>query len=693
MQTQLLPSGYAKKYSVYKYIKSIGRYYFGAVTVITLLLGATYGTVIVAMDRQVTQQEISFLTNSLFIRFQRLANQTRALMRASTDPDLPEFVTAPMISDISVSIADIRRINTELDTLYRKVGENLLEQLSPDNNGTYQLRLDLNNRLEDFIDRATRIIETSNTERANRYSFWGPIDFAVSSDSALLRQFNKLIAETNNQSHTNIENARRITTLLLTMIAVTLLLATLFLFIPLLKKLHLAHRLTSDYEKQLIHVAQTDSLTGAYNRASFNMALGNIMERYHREKTGFSLLLIDLDHFKNINDNHGHPAGDAILKHISDALICTFRETDIVARMGGDEFSVLLPGITDPHQLQLIANRAVQAISAKCIFAARTIQVTASIGGANIPVHATCESELVRIADLALYAAKRKRNSAVIFDHKALSEKLQQNLMISMLANAAGNDEYVVYYQPKNSLLTGQHTGFEALVRWKHPEQGILSPGKFLPLIEDSHLLRDMTEAVVRNVAHDISNWKVAGFTPGPVAINLPEIMLTTSDGYNLIADAINEHGLEWHDFAIEITEGVFLTDQNCQIQKQVTRFRQQGVGVSLDDFGTGFASLVHLRDFPFDELKIDKSFVAQIGLEARSERIIRTIVNLSRDFGKQCVAEGIETDAQREFLVEIGCITGQGFLFSTPKPADIIQRDILATQQTPALSDVHEQL
>lgn len=658
--------------SVGKYIRSIGRQYFNTLLVMMFLIGATYLTVVLALERHSLQQNISFLTSNNFIRFQQLANQTRAIMRASADPNLPEYIVDPMRDDIHKAIGDIRVISRKLDVLHDEISRNLLEQLIPRDEASERLQRDIQSRLGDFLDRAERIANAGTKERRERYSFWGAIDFAVASDGILMRQFSDLIRNAHERSTVSIHNAKLIGTSLLALIAVTVVLTGLFLFSPLLRKLRNEHRRTIDYESRLAHSAETDALTGLGNRSCFNRTMTLFFAGLERDGAAFSLLLVDLDHFKSINDSFGHPAGDAVLRHVASALQETIRASDIVARLGGDEFAVLLPGLSDERVLASIAERAMQAISSEILFEGRVLRTSVSIGGAIAPNHAYDEASLLRVADVALYAAKSTRNATVIFDEAALARRLEENQLTLALVNAADRGEFVVHYQPQIDLGTGVHTGFEALVRWQHPKLGLLPPGRFLPLMEGTQLIRGMTRAVVETVGRELAAWKAAGLAPGTVSINLPEALLVSDEGYNLIAEAVQENGLEWRDFAVEITEDVFLNRNAEQILRSVTRFREQDVSVSLDDFGTGFASLVHLRDFPFDELKIDRSFISGIETDPRSLQIVSAIIGLSRNLGKRCVAEGIETEPQRRFLLSAGCDVGQGYLFARPEPAAV---------------------
>jgi diguanylate cyclase (GGDEF)-like protein len=669
MESELAPTG-KRHSSLEGYIRSIGRHYVAAVIIMTMLIGATYQTVEIALDRHSLQQDISYLTGRQFIRFQQLTNQTRAVMKASADPEMPEYIIKPMVEDVRKAIDDIRSMSGQLEELHGKLERNLLEKLNPRDTASEQMRVELAGRLEDFLKRADRVVSAKAQDRRQRYSFWGPIDFAVSSDSLLMRQFSTLIDNAHDRSDGSIDHARLISAVLLGLTAAALILATAILFMPLLRKLRNEHRRTVDFETKLTHQAHTDALTSLSNRSSFNDALSGFFASLEQVGMGFSMLVVDLDHFKGINDSVGHPAGDAVLRHVARMLQGTFRSTDIVARLGGDEFAILLPGIADATALEVLAKRAVAAIATEFCFDGRILPVSASIGGAAVPQHATDEATLMRVADLALYAAKAKRNTAVIFDEASLAQRLEENQLAAALAFAADRNEFLVYYQQKVNLQSGEHLGFEALVRWHHPRLGILPPGRFLPLMEGSHFISSMTRCIVNSVARDLKTWKAAGLRPGSVAINLPEVLLVGSDGYDLIAAAVRTHQLEWRDFAVEVTEDVFLNRSASQIMETITRFREHGMSVSLDDFGTGFASLVHLRDFPFDELKIDRSFVSDLGRDLRSEQIVRAMIDLARNLGKRSVAEGIENETQRDFLLGAGCEVGQGYLYAKPEPA-----------------------
>lgn len=673
-----------------RYIRSIGRQYLNTVIIMMLLIGATCATVLVALDRHSLQQNISFLTSNQFIRFQKLANQTRALMRASADVKLPEYIVDALRDDILQAITELRSVGNRLEIIHEQIKGNYLERILPQDEAFERARQDLGTSVEGFLERAEQIAAADTQERRDRYSFWGAIDFATASDSMLMRGFADLSQRAHDRSTLSVYNAKLAGIFLLALIATTVLVTATLVFRPLLQKLRNEHLRTADYQSKLKRLAGTDELTGLGNRSQFNTILTQLFSEIGIKDLGFSILLVDLDHFKSINDSFGHTAGDAILRHVAEALRQVVRAGDTAVRLGGDEFAVLLPGVTDAALLVSIAERIRQAIAEDIHFEGRILRTSASVGGAIAPVHASDGTCLLQAVDVALYSAKGLRGAAVVFDEAALAKRLEDTQLLSCLAVAADQGEFVVHYQPKVDLITGVHAGFEALVRWRHPSLGLLPPGRFLPLMYGTQLITGMTRAVISAVARDLRLWKNAGLAPGTIAINLPEMLLLSDEGYETFAQVVRQSQLEWGDFSVEITEDVFLNRNSQRILNAVERFRGNGVSVSLDDFGTGFASLVHLRDFPFDELKIDRSFVSGIETDPRSAQIIRAIVDLSNNLGKRCIAEGIETDAQRRFLVEIGCQLGQGYLFGKPTSAEIAISKIPSIQLVPLMKSTH---
>jgi EAL domain-containing protein (putative c-di-GMP-specific phosphodiesterase class I) len=272
------------------------------------------------------------------------------------------------------------------------------------------------------------------------------------------------------------------------------------------------------------------------------------------------------------------------------------------------------------------------------------------------------------------------RNNQVIFNEAMMADRLAESQLRTALFNAVENDEFLVYYQPKIDVRSGRHVAFEALVRWRHPDLGILSPGRFLHLFNTAASISSMTECVINKVAYDIRVWRDAGLSPGSVAINMPEAILISEVGYDMFANAIKRYAIEWSDFSIEITEDVYMNKYTEQIFATVIKLREQGVSIALDDFGTGFASLTNLRNFPFDDVKIDRSFISDIGIDNKSEQIIKAMIDLVENLGKNCVAEGVETEEQLMFLQQAGCGMVQGYFFAQPQPFEMATSRLVAS-------------
>ncbi len=625
----------------------------------------------VAFDRNSIYQNMSFVRNDQVIHFQRLVNTTRALMKASTDDALPEQITAHLVEDIEAGIGAIRKDIADLEQLRLELARNPLERLNPHPGEGDSLNEQLDLRLRTFLERAKRVASVSNVTRRTRYAFWGPIDFASALEGATMQQFHQVIQLSYTMSRASIDFARKTVGTLVGFLFLLLFAQGLLIFRPLLRKLKTEHLNKVVYEQQLAGLALTDSLTALPNRAAFTQRLNGLIDTDWPAGKGFSLLLIDLDHFKTINDTLGHLAGDLVLKHFARQLQAALRNDDFVARLGGDEFAVLLPSVDDTELLQTLIRRIESFLAEPLEYETRFLELSISIGASLYPAHGRTPSDLMRCADLALYAAKRHRGMSIVYDVTMMAETRERAELKAALSAALGRGEFVPFYQPKIDMVTGAHTGFEALIRWRHPTYGLLPPGRFLELFDTPLLLEQMTAAMVDAVARDLRMWRDAGLAPGSVAINMPEALLAHETGYHIFERAIGRYGLDWSDFSVEITEDVLLNRHAERVSDMVVRLHRHGVRISLDDFGTGFASLTHLRAFPFDEIKIDRSFTIDIGRDVRAEQIIRAMIGLARNLGKTVITEGVETSEHVQFLIEAGCQFGQGYLFSKPIPSD----------------------
>jgi diguanylate cyclase (GGDEF)-like protein len=653
--------------SLDRQIRSVSRYYWGTLVAVIAIALSIYAIMQVVLDRHSSQQSISFLVSSQFIKFQQLTNTARALMRASTDTAVPVNVLDRLIEDMNQKIADVRDISAQLHLLHQRLGQDSAPS-----------EFDL--RLQSFLDRAEMLGKIDNISRRRRYSYWGPIDFAAASDGFIMRGFQDEIQQSFTKSEASITTAKHISALLILSLVVALLVVGGLILVPLLKKLRVEYEKKKVFEQQLSILAHRDGLTKLPNRMSFIKMLDQLVASRTADKEDsrncpFVILLIDLDYFKEVNDTFGHPTGNGLLIEVAKRIASVVDADSMAARLSGDEFAVLAPNLSSDAQAEELAERIRESLFQPYLIDGHRLHISGSIGGAIFPDHGTNTADIIRCADLALYAAKAKRNHLTIFNEAMMADRLAESKLRAALFNAVENDEFLVYYQPKMDIRNGQHAGFEALVRWHHPELGILAPGRFLHLLDTASSITAMTEVVINKVARDIRIWRNAGLSYGCVAINMSEAVLISEVGYDMLADAVQRHSLDWSDFAIEITEDVFMNKYREQILATVVKLGEHGVSIALDDFGTGFASLTNLRNFQFDEVKIDRSFVSDIGIDSKSEQIIKAMISLVGNLGKNCVAEGVETQEQILFLQQAGCVIVQGYFFAQPQSFEMATR------------------
>jgi diguanylate cyclase (GGDEF)-like protein/PAS domain S-box-containing protein len=420
-------------------------------------------------------------------------------------------------------------------------------------------------------------------------------------------------------------------------------------------------------EARIRELADRDALTGLLNRRSF-------MERFDdtlgdRLATGAcgALILLDLDHFKNVNDTLGHDAGDALLCEAAARLCRTVRQQDSVARLGGDEFAILVLGIDDLAEVERIAGRLLEDLREPFPYDGRLLRTTASVGITLFPDHGCESKQLLKNADIALYRSKaRGRRSFSLFDPQMLEEFETRMALDSELQRAYEANEFCLAFQPIVGLEDGRHAGFEALLRWRHPDRGELSPDSFVTALEESGLIVPVGRVVMQTALAQLRSWLDAGCDPGHVAVNVAAHQLRQADFTHHVARQLALHRLEAKRLRVEITENVLLED-STEISTTLEGLHRLGVAIALDDFGTGFASLSHLKKVPVDVLKIDRSFVRDIGTDADDAAISRTIIALAHSLGMRVVAEGIATEEALAFLRINGCDEGQGYLLDPP--------------------------
>ena len=444
------------------------------------------------------------------------------------------------------------------------------------------------------------------------------------------------------------------------------------------EKLESAGRELEESREHFRHAAFHDALTGLPNRSLFTDHLRVALRRAHQnEKYLFGVLFLDLDRFKNINDSLGHPCGDELLILVARRLEMCIRQTDMVARFGGDEFAILLDAIQDESDVVRIAEKVQHAISAPFKLVSHETITTASIGVALSSAGYTEAEDIIRDADTAMYRAKdRGKARCEIFDTAMHTRAVTLLRLESDLRRALEKDEFCVYYQPIVSLASGELHGFEALVRWQHPERGIVSPSDFIPLAEETGLILPIGLCVLRDACLQLRKWQQYSFANRDLimSVNLSGKQLEQPDLIDRIEEVLHESQINpWH-LKLEITETVVMENPELAAVT-LAKLRSLGVRLSIDDFGTGYSSLSYLNRFPVDTLKIDRSFVSSMNEADENLQIVKTIITLAGNLGMQVVAEGVETEEQLHQLRSLKCQYAQGFLFSTP--LEVVDADL----------------
>jgi diguanylate cyclase (GGDEF)-like protein/PAS domain S-box-containing protein len=431
------------------------------------------------------------------------------------------------------------------------------------------------------------------------------------------------------------------------------------------------------FEEQLKHQAFHDALTGLPNRSLFYDRLEQTMRAAHRDDAPMALLLLDLDRFKQVNDSLGHHAGDMLLLEFAARLERTLRDSDTVARLGGDEFAIILPTV-DQFQTDAIVEKIQTALRLPLILEGHRIDVESSVGVALYPAHGNDSTTLLRRADVAMYTAKRSGEGHRTYDPSLdLNSSLHLNLVADLRA-AIDHDELVLHYQPKVNVRTGAAEHMEALVRWQHPDHGLIPPSEFIALAEETGLIEPLTLWVLKTALAQCAEWQRIGLGLS-VAVNLSARNLPDPRLPDTIAWLLRSAGVKASMLILEITESS-LMGQPDEALKVLTRLHAMGVKISIDDFGTGYSSLAYLKQLPVDEIKIDRSFV--LGMSQNGTVIVRSVIELGRNLGLEVTAEGVEDEEMLDKLARMGCGTAQGFYFSRPLPASDITAWMLARNQ-----------
>ncbi|MGN6184757.1 MAG: putative bifunctional diguanylate cyclase/phosphodiesterase, partial [Thermoanaerobaculia bacterium] len=430
---------------------------------------------------------------------------------------------------------------------------------------------------------------------------------------------------------------------------------------------------TKNQVSSLRHQAMHDGLTGLPNRTMLFDALEDAIVKAREDKTMLALMLMDLDRFKEVNDTFGHHCGDMLLKQVGFRVQNQMRQGDIVARLGGDEFAIVLPRTSDATSTALTARRILNTLEQPFVVEAQVLEVGASIGIALFPEHGTDARTLLRRADVAMYAAKRKESGYSFHRDDHESRTPDQLALVVELRGAIERNELELHYQPKLHVRSGIMTRAEVLIRWNHPQRGHLPPSQFVPIAERTGLIRAMTDWVLDRVLAQCRAWQDEGL-PIHVAVNISAKSLLDQSLPTKVQTALDRWRVDPRFLKIEITESSIMADP-AHALAILSMLQSMGVRLSVDDFGTGYSSLTHLRELPIDEIKIDKSFVSGMLNSEADAAIVRTVIDLGHNLGKQVCAEGVEDEATWEMLVDLGCDLAQGFWIARPMPAkDLMQ-------------------
>ncbi len=423
-------------------------------------------------------------------------------------------------------------------------------------------------------------------------------------------------------------------------------------------------------EREIRHLAYHDVLTNLPNRMLFQERIEEALNRARERNTTAALMCLDLDNFKYVNDTLGHSAGDDLLKCISTRLRSCLRDTDTIARLGGDEFGIVITDLQDAEYATSLAWRLSDAVNQPIDLNGQRVNMSVSIGIATATNGDTTSDRLLKDADLALYRAKADGRATFRFFEAEMDARAQERRMLEMdLRHAVAKDQLELHYQAQVDIFSSEITGFEALVRWNRPGQGMVSPAHFIPLAEETGIIMSLGEWVLRKACKDAVGWP----SPVRVAVNVSAAQFKDRDLAKLVGRILQETGLPAARLELEITESLLLkdVDENLHILQEM---KNLGVRISMDDFGTGYSSLMNLRSFPFDKIKIDQSFVGDIERRPDAAAIVRAVVALGNSLGMVTCAEGVETGEQLSYLRSEGCVEMQGFYYSKPKPlADVV--------------------
>lgn len=578
-------------------------------------------------------------TNLLELLFLKKDSLNSEILSATEDYDfiLNDFIS---VADKNQNITDI--------SLYNEVTASFvqLRELS------YQL---IRSVKTEQMTEAVNLFQTQYTQRDNIITAF--IDHA--------RYGKKTSIELLNEENKKLKSL--FTTIFLVEILVTLILTYLIN-----RQINIRLRKSNN---RLNNLASRDVLTGLYNRRLFIEQLEYSLEFMRGKNQKLMLLFIDLDGFKSINDVNGHRLGDEVLIEVAKRLCDSLRETDMVYRLGGDEFTVILENVNETTDYEAVANKLIQSLSKPYYIENNELFLTASIGVSLYPEHGQSVDLIVNAADMAMYHVKSKgKNNYMCFSNSMLSEATDYAQLKNDLRNAVTNNELFLLYQPKIDLATNTLAGCEALVRWQHPTKGVISPVEFIPMAESEGYITDIGLWVIQKVSAQIVDWRKRNIDIPQVAINLSGSQLTHSESLNTLFNILENNPFPPSMLEFELTESVIMGYQSTDAFQSLLKLKENGHNISIDDFGTGYSSLSYLKHLPVDTLKIDRSFITDVIESEDGKAIVKAIIALANSLELKTVAEGVETQAQLEFIKACGCDQVQGYYFAKPLSAECLE-------------------
>ena len=426
-----------------------------------------------------------------------------------------------------------------------------------------------------------------------------------------------------------------------------------------------------DSEARLAYLAQFDPLTGLPNRALLADRFSQMIVQARRRGSPLAVLFIDLDQFKDVNDTLGHAGGDALLQQVALRLQGAVRTGDTVARISGDEFAIVLTDLVRPEDAALVAQKIIDGLGTPLDVDGREVFVTASVGIAAFPTDGVEAETLIGAADAAMYRAKQSGRNAYQFFTAEINQRSRARVQLGTeLRRALEREEFVLFYQPRYQIASRQPSGAEALLRWKHPERGMVEPGEFIPVLEETGLIVAVGEWALRRACDDLKAWQTTAFKVGPISVNLSARLFRQPDLHERLKRLVSASGLDPKLIEFEITESQLMQDPQHGIQV-MRALCDAGMSIAIDDFGTGYSSLAYLTQFPVSAIKIDRSFVRDMSRDRNDATIVRTIIEMGHNLGFTVIAEGVETEEQATLLQRLGCEQAQGYLFGYPMPAE----------------------